>query len=122
MTRPCAPFARGGEHGLDLDRMVAVIVDDGRALDLADLGEAPLDPAELLEAVGDDLVGDAELGRDADRGERVLDVVAARHRQLDIRRSCATLPDRSRSETSKRLPPGTGTTFSPRTSASAAKP
>jgi hypothetical protein len=40
----------------------------------------------------------------------------------EMSRIVRTLPERSRIVTSKRLPPGTGRTFSPRTSASAAKP
>ena len=77
------PFARGGQHRADFHRVVAIVVDHGHAIDLAHLGEAPLDPGELGEAGLDDTVGTAHLGRDAHRGERVLDVVAARHRQLD---------------------------------------
>ena len=76
-------LARSGQHRADLDRMMAVIVDDRHAAGLADLGEAPLDPAELGEALLDRRIGNAQLERHADRGERVLDVVAARHRQLD---------------------------------------
>jgi hypothetical protein len=50
---------------------------------------------------------DAELERDRDRGQRVLDIVPARHRQWMpsiVRRS----PSRSRIDASNRLPPGTG--------------
>src|SRR3546814_11567273 len=61
--------------------MMAVIVDDGDALDLADLGETALDAVELVEAVGDDFVRNPHLQGHADRGQRVLDIVAPRHRQ-----------------------------------------
>lgn len=80
-------FARGGEHGADLDRVMAVIVDHGgntRAdRDLAHLGEAPLDPAELGEAGGDDVLRTAHLDRHGHGGQRVLHVVPARHGQFD---------------------------------------
>ena len=46
---------------------------------VADPGEAPLDPAEAGERLAQHVVGDAELARDRDRGERVLHIVAARH-------------------------------------------
>jgi hypothetical protein len=38
--------ARGAQHGGDLDRMMAVIVEDGRAVPVAGAGEAPFDAAE----------------------------------------------------------------------------
>jgi hypothetical protein len=44
-------FARGGQHGADFDRVMAVIVDDGGAINLAHLGEAALDPANLAKPV-----------------------------------------------------------------------
>src|SRR3546814_4094274 len=40
-------------------------------------------PAEPGKALPDLRIVDAEFERDPDRGERVLDVVAPRHRQLD---------------------------------------
>ena len=55
-----------------------------------------LTPPNLAKPRWIDRVGDAELGGDPDRGERVLDVVAARHRQLDVRRCVRTSPARSR--------------------------
>src|SRR3546814_4505473 len=71
----------------NLRRVVAVIVDHRHraAVDrhLAYLGEATLDPAEPGKALPDLRIVDAEFERDPDRGERVLDVVAPRHRQLD---------------------------------------
>jgi hypothetical protein len=45
--------ARGLQHGGDLDRVVAVIVEDQRAVPLAGLGEAALDPAEAGERLAD---------------------------------------------------------------------
>src|SRR5439155_8438847 len=67
----------------DLDRMMTVIINDHRAIDLADLCETALHATEAGEAGLDRLVADAELERDADRRQRILDIMAARHRQLD---------------------------------------
>ena len=78
-------FARGGEHGADFDRVMAVIVDDHRLAaierNLADAGEAPPHAAETGETIADHIVVAAHLDCHRDRGERVLDVVAAGHRQ-----------------------------------------
>ena len=84
MTWPLVDFARGLEHRGDLDRMVAVVVDDGDAVPLADLGEAALDAAELGERGADLVVGDFQLMRDGDRGGGVERVVAAGHRQRQV--------------------------------------
>ena len=46
-------LARGLEHGGDLDRMVAVIVDDRGAVPFAGAGEAPLDAAETRQRLAD---------------------------------------------------------------------
>ena len=58
--------------------MMGVIVDDHRAIDLADAGEAALDALEPLEAAGDRFVGYAELERDSDGGQGILNIVPAR--------------------------------------------
>src|SRR3546814_2403401 len=80
-------LSRRRKHRANLRRVVAVIVDHRHraAVDrhLAYLGEATLDPAEPGKALPDLRIVDAEFERDPDRGERVLDVVAPRHRQLD---------------------------------------
>ena len=65
--------------------MVGVIVDDDRAVGFADLGEAALDAVEPFEAGNDCLVRNAELERDGDRGQRILDVVPAGDRDIDDR-------------------------------------
>ena len=102
--------------------MMAVIVDDDRAVDLADLAEAALDAVELREA-GDDVASSGIPSSSATAmaasafwtlwrpgiGTWMLPIV---------RRS----PSRPRITASKRLPPGTGTTLSARMSASAENP
>ena len=50
-------FARRLQHGGDLDRVMAVIVDDGDAVPFAGLGEAALHPAEAGERLADGVVG-----------------------------------------------------------------
>ena len=93
------------------------------AVDLADLGEAALDAAELGEAVRRSTASAMPSSSgDADRGERVLDVVAAGHRQLDAG-DRADLAVRGRGATRRSgCRPGSGVTLSPRMSAWAAKP
>ena len=79
------PLPRGGQDGADLDRVVAIVIDDGDAPagkhDLTDAGEAPLDAAEAREPGRDRGVVDPEFDRDGDGGKGVLDVVPPRHRQ-----------------------------------------
>ena len=53
MTRPVRHFARSCKHGGDLDRMVAVIVDDAHFVPIAGGGEAPLHAGEFLQAGAD---------------------------------------------------------------------
>ena len=55
--------ARRPQHRRDLDRMVAVVVDDHDAVPLAGLGEAAAHAAKARERAQAD-VGDAELMRD----------------------------------------------------------
>ena len=76
--------ARGLEHRLDLDRMVAVVVEDIDAVPRAGAGEAALDAAEGGKALLDVVGGDAEFMRDGDRRGRVRHVVAAGHRQSEV--------------------------------------
>src|SRR3546814_13816060 len=78
-------FPGGGQGGFDLDRMMAVTVDDGDALDLADLGETALDAVELVESVGEDFVRNSHLQGKPYRGQRVLAIVAPRHRHAPAR-------------------------------------
>ena len=80
MTRSSRAFARRRQHGADLDRVMGIIVDDQRAVDLADAGEAALDPGEALEARRQRRIVHPELDPDRDRGERVEDIVPPRHR------------------------------------------
>ena len=78
-------FARGLEHGGDLHRMVAVVVDDGDAVPGAGAGEAPPHAAETCERAADRVIGDAELMRDGDGRRGIERIVPARHRQREIR-------------------------------------
>ena len=77
-------FACSRQHGLDFDRMVAIVIDDGDTVNFTDLGKAPLDAAKVIKALGDLLVGHAHFKADGHRSNRVLDIMAARHRQCDI--------------------------------------
>src|SRR5690606_40135028 len=62
-VQTCAlPIYRG-----DLDRMVAVVVDDRDAVPLAGAGESPFDAPEGGERRADLLVGNAELPRSEER-------------------------------------------------------
>src|SRR3546814_18457697 len=74
-----------------LFRSVRVIVDHGddalTRSNLADLGEAALDPGKAVEARCDLFVADTHVQRDGYRRERVLNIVAARHRQVKDRKS-----------------------------------
>ncbi len=81
---PLGRLARGAQHRRDLDRMVAVIVDDRHAVPFAGAGEAAAHAAEILQRLADLVVADAELARDRDRGGGVERVVAPRHRQRQI--------------------------------------
>ncbi len=62
---------------------MCVIVDDRRASDLANLGEAPSYPAEIGKAAANHCIGTAHFDRHRDRGERILDVVPPGHREAD---------------------------------------
>ena len=75
--------ARGVERGPDLGRMMRVVVDDQRAVVVAEDLEAAIDAEELGDAGGDRVGADAELARDRDRGQRVAHVVLARHEELE---------------------------------------
>ena len=85
--------------------MMGIIVDDHRAADLADLAEAALDPAELVEAVGDGGIVHRQLQPDRDRGERVGDIMLARHRQIDVGDQSRLASSRPRTDASNRVPP-----------------
>src|SRR6185437_1959547 len=74
---------RGAQHGGDLHRVVALVVDDADAVRHPGRGEAPLDTAEAGQALADSLFGNAEFAGDGDGGRRVGDIVVAGHRQLD---------------------------------------
>ena len=69
------------QHRGDLDRMVAVIIDDRDAVPFAGLGEAAADAAEVAQGGAHHLVAQAQLLGDGDRGQRILHIVVAEHRQ-----------------------------------------
>ena len=102
--------------------MVGVIVDDRASVDLADLAEAALDAVEPSEAFADLVVGDPELQRDGDRGERILDIVPPGHRHSDAfdRPLLAVAAGNDRVELAAARP--ATVTLSARRSASAEKP
>src|SRR5205814_2203207 len=77
----CDNCAGGFQNGGDLDRVVAVIVDDRGAVPLAGLCEAALDAAELAQRRAHDLIANAELRADGDGRQRVLHIVDAEPRQ-----------------------------------------
>src|SRR6476659_7263718 len=78
-----ARLARSAQHGSDLDRMVAVSVDDRYAVPFAGAGEAPPHAAEAGERVAYEIVGNTELARDRDRRGGIERVVTPRHRQRE---------------------------------------
>ena len=76
------PERTGGlEHGGDFGRVVPVVVDDEDAVRLAAKVESPLRAPKIPEAGRGQLEGHAELRGDGDGGQRVLQVVPARHLQ-----------------------------------------
>ena len=70
-----ARFARCCQGRPDLDGVVAVVIDHRDATDLTGLGEAPLNTAEAVERLSDDVVMNLELIGDRDRCERVQHIV-----------------------------------------------
>ena len=78
-----AAGAGGGEGGANFRGMVAVVVDDGDAVDDAFCLEAAIDPAEVAQAFDDVVLGDFELHRDGDRGSRVQNIVQPGHLQRE---------------------------------------
>ena len=68
----------------DLERIMGVIVDDRDAVPFADLGEAPIDAAKLPSARRMVSIGYAQFARHRERGQRILHIVLARHRQAEI--------------------------------------
>ena len=73
------------QGGADFHRVMPVIVDHGHAA--ADsLGlEAPADPAEAVKGRRDAVGKDTHLQRHRDRGEAVLDIMLAKHREAHAR-------------------------------------
>ena len=79
-----AGLARRLQHRGDLHRMVAVVVDHRDAAGLAGPGEAALDALEAGERAADASSSSiVHLDADGDRGQRVLHVVLAEHRQAE---------------------------------------
>src|SRR5207253_403532 len=69
---------RCGENRTNLGRMMGVIVDDDRTVDLPDAGEAAFDSLKTFESSNNCVVRNAELQSDCNRREGVLDVMASR--------------------------------------------
>src|SRR5947209_7896818 len=76
-----ARLARSAQHGGDLDRMVAVVVDDRHAIPFAGAGEATSHAAKISKRRADHVVGNTELAHNRDCGGGIERVVAAGHRQ-----------------------------------------
>ncbi len=74
---PVAAFARSGEGGADLGGVVAVVVHDGNAADLAVALEAAIDSAKVADAFGDLRRIDLELVSDRHGRCGIENVVAA---------------------------------------------
>ena len=72
------------QHRLDLHRVVAVIVEDRRAVPLARAGEAALDAAKARQSLADRIRRHAEFVGHRQSGGGVEGVVAAGHRQDEI--------------------------------------
>src|SRR3954452_6941765 len=85
--RDDAPFriaaARRVERRFDLGRMMRVVVDDERAVVIAEDLKAAIDAEEFGNAGGGGVGADAELARDRDRGERVAHVVLAGYEEFE---------------------------------------
>ena len=75
-------ITRGAQHGCDLHRVVAVVVDDIHAIPVAHRREPSLDAAELQQRRTDLFFRAAKLARDCNGRQRVLHIVTSRHRQL----------------------------------------
>src|SRR5437588_10010773 len=75
--------ARRVERRFDFGRMMRVIVDDERAVVVAEDLEAAIDAQELGNAGGDRVGTDAELARDCNRGQRIAHVVLAGNEELE---------------------------------------
>src|ERR1700746_1063422 len=72
------------KYGGDLDRMMAVIVDDRDAVPFAGLGKASAHAFEIVEAPAHRVIVEPHLLANSDRRERVLDVMFAEHRQKQV--------------------------------------
>ncbi len=81
---PAERGARGGEHRRDLGRVMAVVVHHEHAARLAVPLESTFGALELAERRGDALELDAQAVGRGHRGERVLEVVAAGHAELEL--------------------------------------
>ncbi len=118
-------LAGGGEHGADFDRVVAVIVDDRDVAvlhrHLADVREAALDApnAEKPRWIVSSGMPSSSATPIAASAFWTLWRPGIGSSIFSIER---LVPSRSRTMHSKRLPPGTGVTLTPRTSACAEKP
>src|ERR1700730_6235405 len=76
--------ASSAQNSGDLDRMVAIIVENGCAIPFAGAGKAALDAAERGERLSDRLRAHAEPMRDSERGRRVQRGVMTGNRHDDV--------------------------------------
>ena len=76
-----AGLTRGFQHGRDLDRMVAVIIDDGDAAHLAHLGKAAVHALEPGKCCANFIALHAQMAGNRHCGQSIGDIVIARHRQ-----------------------------------------
>ena len=117
---PCPPSTSRAalQHGGDLDRMMAVIVDDRHAVPFAGAGEAAPTPPKLASAVRIRASAMPRSRATAIAAGRVEHVVAARHRQHEIVDACGRRRRmRSRNTTEKRDEPSAWSSSTSRTSA-----
>ena len=76
--------ARRFQHCADLDRVVAIIVEDDRTIPLAGPREATLHAAEPRKRLADRVHRHAELIGDRDGARRIQRIVMTGHRQHEI--------------------------------------
>ena len=74
----------GFQNGGDFNRVMAVIIDNNDAIDLADTGKAPLDTFKGRQRTADNVFPDANFNSDGNCRQRVLHVVFAQHGERQI--------------------------------------
>ena len=77
-------LTRGLEHSGNLDRVMAIIINNINAIPIADMGKAALHPFKVFQALSDIILRQAQLARDCNCREHVLRIMLACHRQEHI--------------------------------------